>query len=321
VGNAEYRSEALMKAIQMVEFGGPEVLKLRDVPVPIAGPGEVVVDIHAASLNPADIKVRKGLAQKLVKLVFPHVPGRDFSGVVRTVGPQVTEFRPGDEVFGITALGIEGAYAEAICISSTLIAPRPAGLTHAETAALALTSHTMLVCLEDHAHLARGETILIQGGAGGLGSVAVQYAKHVGATIFATASAHNHDYVRGLGADHVIDYATEDFVKLVPPCDVAFDVIGGDVQRRCVLALRPGGRLVHVAPSSPPDLESIRRDVSILRPLVKRDRLHLDRIRELIACGALRPPMIRRMPLAEAPVAHALLESRQVTGKIVFDVR
>jgi NADPH:quinone reductase-like Zn-dependent oxidoreductase len=234
-----------MKAVLFEKHGGPEVLRLAEVPDPIAGPGEVVVDIHAASVNAADYKVRQGggaYGSSGVRL--PHILGRDFSGIVSAVGPDVTDLEVGDAVFGVCDQGVEGAYAEKIAIKAAIIAKKPVRLGYAEAAALALTSLTALWALEDTAKLKPGETILIQGGGGGVAGFAIQLAKHTGATVITTASANNHDYVRQLGAVRAIDYNKEDFSKVVADCDVVFDTVGGDVQVRSYAVLRPGGRLV-----------------------------------------------------------------------------
>src|SRR6516162_1208174 len=268
-----------MKAVLFEKHGGPEVLHLAEVPDPIAGPGEVVVDIHAASVNAADYKVRLG--QGNYNLAFPHILGRDFSGVVSTVGAGVTDFAVGDAVFGVTDQGIEGAYAEKIAIKAAIIAKKPDRLGHAEAAAMGLTSLTALWAIEDTAQLKAGETILIQGGAGGVAGFGIQFAKHIGATVITTASARNHDYVRNLGADRVIDYNAEDFTKAVTNCDVVFDTVGGEVQVRSYKVLKPGGRLVWVA-AAPEGFKPTRSDVQTLRPGVARDRKHLERMLELL---------------------------------------
>ncbi len=301
-------------------YGGAEVLHYRDAPDPAAGADEVVVEVHAASINPADWKVREGLRRDAVELSFPHILGRDFSGVVREVGPGVEDLSPGDAVFAVTDRSHEGAYAEAVAIKAALVAKKPAALGHAEAAALALTGLTALVSLADTAALKSGETALIHGGAGGVGSFAVQFAKHLGARVLATASAGNHDYVRGLGADEAIDYSNRDFAEAVPACDVVFDTVGGDVHRRSYAVLRPGGRLVHIV-SLPAGFEPPRDDVTVLRPDVQRDRQHLEWIVELVESGAVRPPAIKRMALAEAAAAHELSKAGHVRGKIVLVVR
>ncbi len=309
-----------MKAVLMDDYGGPEVLRLGAAPDPVAGPGEILVEIHAASVNAADWKVREGFRRGDVKLTFPHILGRDFSGVVREVGPGVTDFAPGDDVFAVIERGREGGYAEAFAIPAELAAGKPETISHAEAAALALTGLTALVALEDAAKLRAGETVLIHGGAGGVGSFAVQYASHVGARVIVTARAVNHDYLRDLGAHEVIDYTSHDFTEAAPQCDVVFDTIGGAVHARSFAVLKPGGRLIHIAPP-PKDFTPQRDDVTVTRPHVGRDRAHLERILELVAEGAVRPPEIKRMPLAEAAAAQELSKTGHVRGKIVFEVR
>jgi NADPH:quinone reductase-like Zn-dependent oxidoreductase len=191
-----------MKAAYIEQFGGPEVVKYGDLPDPSAGVGQIVVDAHAASVNGADWKVRVGGhgPQK-----FPLILGRDFSGVVSAVGAGVTDLRIGDEVFGVLELGREGAYAEKVFIAAPLVAKKPSGVSHVDAAALALTGLTALVSVEDSLKLKSGETILIQGGAGGVASFAIQLAKHLGARVITTASAKNVSYLRERGADEVID--------------------------------------------------------------------------------------------------------------------
>jgi len=307
-----------MKAVLFEKHGGPEVLHLAEVPDPIAGPGEVVVDIDAASVNAADYKVRSG--QGNYNLAFPHILGRDFSGVVSTVAAGVTDFAVGDAVFGVTDQGIEGAYAEKIAIKAAIIAKKPDRLGHAEAAAMGLTSLTALWAIEDTAQLKAGETILIQGGAGGVAGFAIQLAKHLGATVITTASARNHDYVRHLGADRVIDYNVEDFATVFSGCDVVFDTVGGDVQVRSYAVLKPGGRLVWIA-AAPAGFQPTRKDVQVLRPNVARDRAHLERMLALLEAGAVWPPAIERYKLAEAGEAHRVSESRHLQGKLVLEVR
>jgi NADPH:quinone reductase-like Zn-dependent oxidoreductase len=277
----------------------------------------VVVDIHAASVNGADPKVRRGGGRyKLDK--FPHILGRDFSGVVSAVGVGVTDFKIGDAVFGVTDQGIEGAYAEKIAIKAAIVAKKPASLGHAEAAALGLVSLTAMTAIEDTAHLKKGETILIQGGAGGVAGFAVSLAKHIGATVITTASAANHAYVRGLGADRVIDYNKEDFTSIGPVCDVVFDTVGGDkVRAGSYKTLKPGGRLVWISPAEGP----VRTDVATLKPDVKRDRAHLERMLALIAAGAIKPPVIHRYKLADAARAHEISEGRHLQGKLVLEIR
>jgi NADPH:quinone reductase-like Zn-dependent oxidoreductase len=307
-----------MKAAIIDQHGGPEVLRYGDAPDPVAKPGEVVVDIHAASVNAADYKVRQGGAYG--KITFPYILGRDFSGIVSALGAGVTDLAIGDAVFGVTEPGIEGTYAEKIAIKAAIVAKKPARLGHAEAAAMALTSLTALVSLEDTAKLKSGETILIQGGAGGVAGFAIQLAKHIGATVITTASANNHDYVKKLGADQVIDYNRQDFSKVVSNCDVVFDTVGGSVRAGSYTVLKPGGRLVWIA-GAPEGFQVPRSDVQTLRPNVGRDRAHLERMVQLYEVGAVWPPTIVHFKLSDAAEAHRVAESRHLQGKLVFDVR
>ena len=288
-----------MKAAYLTGHGGVDKFVYGDLPDPVAGPGEVVVDVHAASVNAADYKVRLGGGgySGASNFTFPYILGRDFSGTVAA-----------------------RCYAEKIKIAAAIIARKPDSLDHAEAAAMALTSLTAIWALEDTARLQRGETVLIQGGAGGVAGFAIQLAKHIGATVITTASARNHDYVRGLGADRVIDYNTEDFTKTVSGFDVVFDTVGGEVQARSYEVLKPGGRLVWIAPA-PSGFQPDRRDVEVLRPRVARDRAHLERMKELLAAGAVSPPAITRYKLDEAAEAHRVSEGRHLRGKLVLMVR
>src|SRR5580700_10111556 len=235
-----------MKAAYIEKFGGPEVLQYGDVPDPVAGPGEVVVDVHAATVNAADWKFRAGEYARHAGSKFPAIPGRDFSGVVSAVGDGA-DLKVGDAVFGVIAAGKEGTYCEKIAINAAIVAKKPDGLSHINAAALALTGLTALVAVEDTLKLQRGETILIQGGAGGVASFAIQLAKHIGARVITTTSTANLDYVRSLGPDEVIDYKTQDFTKLVKNVDAVFETVGGDVAMQSFSVLKPGGRAAFIA--------------------------------------------------------------------------
>lgn len=307
-----------MKAMLLTGHGGLEMLRYGDAPDPIPAPDEIVVDVHAASINAADYKVRLGGGN--YHLQFPHILGRDFSGVVAGRGEGVTDFAVGDPVFGVLDAGVEGTYAEKLSIRAAIAARKPDRLSHLQAAAMALVGITAIWAIEDTARLHAGETILVQGGAGGVAGFAIQLAKHLGATVITTTSAGNVEYVRSLGADRVIDYNVEDFTKVVSNCDVVFDTVGGDVQARSYSALKPGGRLVWVAPA-PDGFRQSRSDVSVLRPAVSRDRAHLERIVALLDAGAVSPPPITTYGLAEAAEAHRVSEGRHLRGKLVLTVR
>ena len=309
-----------MKAMLLVKHGGLDALQFGEAPDPVAGPGDVIVDIHAASVNAADYKMRLGGAHyQTGGLKFPHILGRDFSGEVSAAAPGA-DLKVGDEVFGVTIPGTEGAYAEKIAIKAAIIAKKPQKLSHEEAAAMALTSLTAIWALEDTAKLERGETVLIQGGGGGVAGFAIQLAKHLGATVVTTASARNHDYVKKLGADRIIDYQKEDFTKVAGPCDVVFDTVGGEVQSRSYNVLKPNGRLVWIA-GGEAGFKINRSDVQVLRPKVDRDRAHLQRMVQLYEAGAVWPPAITRYKLADAAEAHRVSEGRHLQGKLVLVVR
>jgi NADPH:quinone reductase-like Zn-dependent oxidoreductase len=306
-----------MKAAFIERHGGPEVLKFGEMPDPVAASGEVVVDIVAASVNGADWKVRDGKSGQLSR--FPYILGRDFSGVVSAVGAGVGDLRVGDEVFGVCDVGQEGAYAEKIAVKAAIVAKKTDGLSHVDAAALALAGLTAICTVEDALKLKAGETILIQGGAGGVAGFAIQLAKHLGARVITTASASNHDYVRKLGPDEIIDYNAVDFTKVVSDCDAVFDTVGGDVAQRSFAVLKSGGRAAFIA-SGPQAPKPHRSDVTALRPSVGRDRQHLERIVELVAAGAVRPPEVKLYKLSDAVAAHEVSQSRHFRGKLVFQV-
>jgi NADPH:quinone reductase-like Zn-dependent oxidoreductase len=307
-----------MKASFFRSYGGPEVLEYGELPDPAPAAGEVLVEVHAASVNAADWKMRAG--QYGAAVGFPHVPGRDFSGVVAALGKGASDFKVGDAVWGVCEVPREGAYAEKIAIRQEIVTRLPAKLTHAQCAAVALAGLTALISIEETLELKKGETILVQGGAGGVAGFAIGLARHLGARVITTASAKNHDYVKKLGADQVIDYHKQDFTKIVSGIDAVFDTVGGDVTERSFAVLRPGGRLASVAVggNAPP---SPRADVTSLRPKVNRDRPHLERVAALVAQGQVRLPEIVEYPLAKAADAHRVSEARHLRGKLVLRVR
>jgi NADPH:quinone reductase-like Zn-dependent oxidoreductase len=246
--------------------------------------------------------------------------GRDFSGVVSALGAGVADLRVGDEVFGVLEAGRDGTYAEKVAIGAAIVAKKPSALSHVDAAALALTGLTALCSVEDTLKLKSGETILIQGGAGGVAGFAIQVAKHLGARVISTASAANLAYVRDLGADQAIDYNTTDFRTVVSGCDAVFDTVGGDVALRSFAVLKPGGRAAFIASGAQPPKPD-RSDVTSLRPAVGRDRAHLDRIVELYQAGAVRPPPVTPYRLADAGKALRVSESRHLKGKLVLQMR
>ncbi len=306
-----------MKAVYIERHGGPDVLRYGDMPDPAPQPGEVVVDVAAASVNGADWKVRNGKPNPLPR--FPHILGRDFSGTVTALGEGVGDFRVGEEVFGVCETSREGAYAQKVAIAANIVARKPPSLSHVDAAALGLTGLTALSAIEDTIALKAGETILVQGGAGGVAGFAIQLAKHIGARVITTASAGNHDYLRALGADELIDYNRVDFTAAIAGCDAVFETVGGDVATKSFQVLKPGGRAAFIAsgpqPPAPP-----RDDVRALRPPVRRNRPHLERIVHLYETGAVKRPEVTLYRLQDAAAAHKVSEGRHLRGKLVFEV-
>jgi NADPH:quinone reductase-like Zn-dependent oxidoreductase len=305
-----------MHAVFFMKNGGPEVLQYGEQPDPVAAAGQVVVDIHAASVNGADWKIRSGYHGPTQH--FPHIPGRDFSGIVSAVGQGVTDFKTGDAVFGVVEASDDGCYAEKVAINAAIVTKKPAQWSHVEAAAVGLTGLTAIVSIENALQVKAGQTVLVQGGAGGVASFGLQLAKHLGARVITTCSAANADYVKSLGADQVIDYNKEDFTQVVKDCDAVFDTVGGDVAKNAFKVLRRGGRAAFIngpAPTPP------SADMASLKPDASRKRVHLDRIVALVTSGAVKLPQITTYALADAAAAHRVSEGRHLRGKLVFKVR
>jgi NADPH:quinone reductase-like Zn-dependent oxidoreductase len=310
---------ATMKAIRFHAPGGPEVLRLEDVPRPVPKAGEVLVQVHAAGVNPVDWKIRrsggKGFGPPL-----PQIPGFDISGVVAEVGEGVERFAPGEAVFGYLALQRGGAYAEYAIALEGELARKPEKLSFDEAAGVPLAALTAWQALVDNAKLDEGQAVLIHAAAGGVGHFAVQIAKARGAHVIATASQKNHAFLKQLGADEVIDYTSQRFEEQVSSLDVVLDSIGGDTQTRSLGVLAPGGILVSIV-GGPPKAELEKRNVRGVGILVHPDGKELEQIAGLFDSGALKIEVSAVLPLAEAAKAHELSEAGHVRGKIVLHVR
>lgn len=318
-----------MKAIVLTSFGGPESFELRDVPKPVPQAGEVLVRVHATSINPLDYQVRRGDYPESVPL--PAITGHDVSGVVEAVGPGVTAFAPGDEVWYTPQIFQgSGSYAEYHVASESIIGKKPASLSHLEAASLTLVGGTAWEALVVRAGLRVGESILIHGGAGGVGHVAIQLAKAIGARVLTTAREANAEFVRGLGADVVIDYEQEDYVEAVMRetgghgVDVVFDTIGGDTLSRSADVLAQLGRVVSIVDIAKPQnlLQAWGKNASYHFVFTRQHRGKLDELSALIERGQLRPHVGAVYSLADIPAAHARLENPNngLRGKIAIAV-
>ncbi|MFI5531296.1 NADP-dependent oxidoreductase [Kitasatospora sp. NPDC051853] len=309
-----------MRAISQRTHGAPEVLEEVVLPRPVPGPSQILVAVRAAGLNPTDWKHR---ASGLFLNHLPLVLGWDVSGVVEAVGFGVTLFKPGDEVFGMLPYphGV-GSHAEYVTGPARAFARKPAAIDHVQAGALPLAALTARQALVDTAGVRPGQRVLVHAAAGGVGHLAVQIAKSLGAYVIGTASAPKHDFVRGLGADEVIDYRTTDFREAVRDVDVVLDPVSGDTRTRSLDVLRPGGVLVSILPGTDPE-EAARAaalGVRVETLLVEADHAGMNAVAELAATGALRAHVQAVFPLAEAAEAHALGETDRTSGKIVLTV-
>lgn len=319
-----------MKAMLLKAFGGPDAFELHDVPKPLPQAGQVLVRVHATSINPLDYQIRRGDYPDLVSL--PSITGHDVSGVVEAVGPGVTAFTAGDEVW-YTPQTFDGAgsYAEYHVAAETIIGKKPPSLSHLEAASLTLVGGTAWEALVTRAALRVGESILVHGGAGGVGHVAIQMAKAMGARVFTTVRETNVEFARSLGADTVIDYEKEDYVDVIlretagHGVDVVFDTIGGNTLSRSPDALAQLGRIVTIVDIAQPQnlVQAWGKNASIHFVFTRQNRGKLDELSALVARGQLRPHVGAVFSLADLPLAHKLLETPNngVQGKIVIDVR
>lgn len=306
----------LMRAVQLHEYGDPSVLRVDEVPRPHPGAGEVLVEVRAAGVNPIDWKLRSGGLQAFMPVELPHVLGIDLAGTVSELGPGVTEFAVGDDVFGRG----QGAYAEYATASAQSIARKPEALSFQQAATLPIGGVTAWCGLFETAGLARGQRLLVHGGAGGVGGLAVQLGRWKGAHVIATASAANLDFVRSLGADEVVDHSAARFEDVVRDVDVVFDTVGGEVTDRSWSVLRKGGILVVVAGMPQPELalqHGVRTSGVQAPPAI---RSILDQLAALVVDGNLKPLVGERFPLAQVEAAHRASETGHGRGRIILEV-
>jgi len=311
---------ATMKAVRIHGYGGPEVLVYEDAPRPQAGKGEVLVQVHAAGINPVDWKVREGYAKDRLHHRLPLILGWDVSGVVEVVGRGVKGLKSGDEVYSRPDITRDGAYAEYITIDESLVAPKPVMIDHVHAAGIPLAAMTAWQALFDAGGLSSGQRVLIHGAAGGVGTFAVQLAKWKGAYVIGTASARNQEFLRALGADGTIDYQNVAFETVVRDVDVVLDTIGGDTQDRSWTVLKKGGIIVSIiGPPSPQKATAydVRQAYVFLEPKLSQ----LQQITTLADSGELRCIAGTVLPLAEARRAHEISQSGHARGKIILKVR
>jgi NADPH:quinone reductase-like Zn-dependent oxidoreductase len=318
-----------MKAIVLGRFGGFDALELRDVPIPVVGPRQVRVRVHATAINPLDYQIRRGDYAAYVAL--PAIIGYDVSGVVEETGASVSEFAAGDAVYYTPRIFGPGSYAEQHVADVDLIARKPRNISHLEAASLSLVGGTVWEALVTRAQLVVQETILIHGGAGGVGTVAIQLAKAIGARVITTARRGNHDFVRSLGADEVIDFTSEDYVAAVADLthghgvDVVLDTVGGDTLARSALVIADGGRVVSIVDTPQPQnlIEAWGKNAAYHFVFSRQNRGKLAALTNLVERGLIKPVIGAVLPLDRVGEAHEMLEggsSRGLRGKLVIDV-
>jgi NADPH:quinone reductase-like Zn-dependent oxidoreductase len=297
-----------MKAIIVPEFGDPSVLQFTDVPAPRPAAGELLISVTGAAVGPWDAKARRGI---FGPREFPYIPGAEFSGIVEVLGEGVEGFAVGDAVYSSTGAG---AHAELVVASANRTARAPQSLDLVDAGAVPVGAGTAMEALDDHLRIGSGESLVIAGAAGGVGTFAVQIAKVRGARVVATASPGNHDYLRGIGADEVLDYHG-DWVAAAQPVDAALDCVGGPTWDECVAAVRDGGRAVSILPNV--SLET-GRDVRLSTFSARITGERWAEAARLIDEGKVKVEIAARLDLAEAVKAHQMIETGHTRGKIVL---
>jgi alcohol dehydrogenase len=302
-----------MLAAQLIKIGAPDAVQVNQIDIPVAGENEVLIDVYAASVNPYNLKQREG------KVPTPQIPitlGSDFSGVISSVGEGITEWQAGDEVYGQA----RGSWAEFAVASTSAFAKKPESLNFEMAAAVPLVATSAYEALVEAMQLKKGQKILIHGGAGGIGSMAIQLAKYLGAEVATTVSPDNAEFVRELGADHIIDYRSQDFSELLHNYDAVYDTVGGDTHERSYRVLRQGGRLVSMEQQPNAELdEKYKVEASLQGSRSTPERLNA--VCELFDKGAIKVKIDREYPLAQAAEALEQLKTGSHRGKIILKIK
>ncbi|AVO51715.1 NADP-dependent oxidoreductase [Ectopseudomonas mendocina] len=333
-----------MKAFVIDRYGKQEPLQLAEVPEPKLGEQDVLVQIHAASINPLDLKIRSGALKRILPLRLPLVLGNDLAGVVTRVGAKVQRFKPGDEVYARTDTRRIGTFAEFIAVAESNLALKPASLNMEEAASIPLVGLTAWQALVEKGNLRKGQKVFIHAGSGGVGTLAIQLAKHLGAHVATTTSSANIALVKSLGADIVIDYKKDDFAKTLRDYDLVLHSLGAEELEKSLSVLRPGGQLITL--SGPPDPEFARdagmpkllqlivgllsrrirkkarqRQVSYAFLFMRGSGEQLATLGELIDNGVIRPVIDKVFPFEATDRALAYVDSGRAKGKVVVKLR
>lgn len=302
-----------MKAAQMNRYGSDAVEITTDAPKPTASDGKILVEVHAAGVNPFDWKLREGYMQKMIPLEFPATLGGDFSGVV---------VETGEEVYGqgLIVNGGSGSFAEFVSTKATSIAPKPKTVNHRQAAALPLTGVSALQALTEHIKLKQGQKILIHGGAGGIGTIAIQLGKHTGAYVATTATGDELAYTKELGADEAIDYKHQRFEDTVQNYDAVFDTVGGETYTRSFQVLKKGGVIVSMLEQ--PNQELMQQyGVKAIAQATQVTSERLTKLAELVDKGAIKVHIDKTFPLNQAGEALTYLQTGHPRGKVIVEVK
>ncbi|MEK4028200.1 NADP-dependent oxidoreductase [Pseudobacillus sp. FSL P4-0506] len=310
-----------MKAIVIEQYGGSEQLKEMNIQKPSARKNEVIVKLHATSINPIDWKLREGYLQTMMPFEFPIILGWDASGIIEEVGENVEGFKAGDRVFARPETTNRGTYAEYTAVDSHLLAKIPDNISFEEAACVPLAGLTAWQCLFDFGEVKAGDKVLIHAGAGGVGTFAIQLAKHAGAYVAATASTHNVELLQSLGADQVIDYKKQDFETALADFDFVLDSLGGENQEKSFTVLREGGRMASIV-SEPDQEKAALRNIKAKNIWLVPNGEQLAKMADLLAQGKLKVIIGHRFPLTAEGIkeAHALSETHHAKGKIVIEM-
>ena len=311
-----------MKAIVIDQYGGKEQLKETEFEKPVPGEKQVIVKLHATSINPIDWKLREGYLKEMIPFDFPIILGWDAAGIVDEVGEKVTDFKAGDRVFARPETTNRGTYAEYTAVDQHLLARIPDNISFEEAACVPLAGLTAWQCLFDFGNIKKGEKVLIHAGAGGVGTFAVQLAKEAGAYVATTAGTHNVEFLESLGADEVIDYKKQDFEKVLKDYDFVLDSMGGEIQKKSFTVLKEGGRLASIV--SNPDQEiASQKNIKSGNVWLDPNGEQLAKMADLLEQNKLKVVIGHRFPLSEEGIkeAHALSESHHAKGKIVIEIR
>jgi NADPH:quinone reductase-like Zn-dependent oxidoreductase len=311
-----------MKAVVIENYGHADELKEKEVPKPSIKDNQILIEQYATSINPIDWKLREGYLKDSLDFDFPIILGWDSAGTVAEVGKDVTQFKVGDRVFSRPATSPNGTYAEYVSVDASLVAKLPDNVSFEEAASVPLAGLTAWQCLVDFSEIKSGDKVLIQAGSGGVGSFAIQFAKHFGAYVATTASDKNEKLVKNLGADYFINYKEENFNEVLSDYDIVVDTMGGEILDQSFDVLKNGGKLVSIAGSPDQDKAKVK-NIKADSIWLKENGSQLEEIADLLANGEVNPVIGHTFPLTEDGLreAHKLSETHHAQGKIVIKVK